>query len=211
MAIALDATSNGNATSTSITIAHTCTGADRILFVGVYYQGGDNFTSVTYNGVALTQIAKVNNGLAIWGALYYLVAPSTGTNNIVVTVSASAFLGAGGVSYTGAKQSGQPDASTTNTGSGTSLTTSVTTVADNSWAILQAQNANDTITASTGSTLRSDHSFGFGVVFDSNGAKTPAGSTSMTFNGSSGTQSAVMASFAPSVAITYQGNFFHVM
>lgn len=85
------ATFGGTAGATSLTIAHTCSGTNRSLYVWTYARNlavGD-VTGVTYAGVAMTQIgltqADTNNDLKLWR----LVAPATGANNVVVTNSGS--------------------------------------------------------------------------------------------------------------------------
>jgi len=125
---------------TSVTFAFSTTGSNRLLLVGVLQvaTGSDVVSSVTYNGVALTRINTVTflNGNRR-NNLYYLLAPATGSNNCVVTLSSGidnsrihAF------SYTGVRQSDQPDASNTNSHempytSTTIANVSVTTVAAN--------------------------------------------------------------------------------
>lgn len=208
MAIAVDATSSGSASATSVTVAHTCSGSDRILFVGLWVQiNSDVVTGVTYNGVAMTQVGKVVNAGTEALYLYMLVAPASGTNNIVASKTGSELIQLGAASYTGAKQTGQPDASTTNTGSGTSLTTSVTTVADNSWLILSAKHTG-AASAGTNTTLRIDQSGnGQASIYDSNAAQTPAGSKSLqTTTGASQTYAHVMASFSPATDIAISVN-----
>lgn len=201
--IAYDATASGNTPlSTTLTFSHTCTGSDRILFVGIDTAGGpDVVTSVTYNGVALTRIntqqtAGTGNRRSY---LYYLPAPTTGTNNIVITVSSSITIRGTSASYINALQSGIPDSSTTNSGSPvSSITTSSTTVADNSWVVSVITNTQGVPTAGAGLTIRStETSTGIG---DSNGPKTPAGSYSITWNiPTAGDIAVCQASFAPTV------------
>ena len=202
MAIAFDTiTTPANVTATSLTFSHTTTGANRILFVGILTGGGDIVTGVTYAGVSMTLVNKniLASGNVIY--LYVLVAPASGANNVVVSQSASAFLDAAAISYTGAKQSGQPDANTTGAGTGTSLTTTLTTIADNSWTveIFRDPNLNQIPTAGAGTTLRNNTQYV--SILDSNGPKTPAGSTSLIANvtSSSTDLGTVMASFAPAI------------
>ena len=204
MAIATDATSNGSASATTVTVSHTCTGDDGILFVGCWIQNStDQMTSVTYNGVAMTQIGKINNAGTDSTYLYYLIAPATGANDIVMTKSGTDLGYVIGSSYTGASQTGQPDASTTNTGATvTSLTTSVTTVADNTWTVLMMKASDSTNSAGTGTTLRIDGPGNDQTgIYDSNGAITPAGSTSLqTTAGTNRSWAHIMASFSPATA-----------
>jgi hypothetical protein len=119
--IQFDATSGGEGNGVaSITFSHTCSGADRILLVGIFHNGpADHVQSVTYNGVPLTRLANTNVSNAFEHELWYLVAPATGANAIVVTHNAiPADLIACAVSYTGVHQS--TPFGTAVTGSGTS-------------------------------------------------------------------------------------------
>lgn len=203
MAIAFDAATDGGlflATS-SATYSHTCTGSNRILFVFVNITSpSTTISGVTYNTVALTHITDSvgspgTNALSSW----YLVAPATGANNIVVSLTGSNNLAVMSSSYTGAKQSAQPDNSTTNEGTGvSSLTTSLITVADNSWTVLSvAQNLGQP-SAGTGSTQRLSSATTDNGLYDSNAAITPAGSTSMAVSlGGSRNITAMMVSFSP--------------
>ena len=136
MAIAYD-----NATTSyhgqSNTVGFTVgSGSNRILFVGIYTansSGGDVVSGVTYAGSAMTRINTVQNtqsGHQCRAYLYYLLNPTSGANNIVVTSSETVGLSA--VSYTGAQQSGVPDASNTGTAnyvSSVNVTTTVATLA----------------------------------------------------------------------------------
>lgn len=216
MAIAFNAAADGGNTVGNLTFSYTSgSGSNRLLVVGIVgdspIAGGglnaDDITSVTYAGVAMTLAIKLAPGthpFNRWLYLYYLLAPATGSNNVVISISGSHFVGAGAADYTGVKQSSQPDATTSQIGAGavTSLTTSITTIADNSWAILveNSYDANAAPNAGTGATRRTfDATFGAWGIFDSNAAITPAGSYSMTtsLNNSVDTISHVIASFQP--------------
>ena len=205
MAIALD-TSVGpqNTTGTSITWSHTCTGSNLILFVGVQGDNVSNLvTGATYNSVPLTLVDKVQGTGDRWVYLFYLINPSTGANNVVVSASGSTALRTTSVSYTGAKQSGQPDAFSTKTETlSVSVTGTVTTVENNCWTVMVARNPTAGCVAGAGATIRGTSAFS--NVFDSNGAITPAGSTSLqvTNGGSATIWEAVIASFAPAVTAT---------
>lgn len=204
MPIAFDAVSTGQSTSLSFNVSHTVTGSQPILFAGIDTNGdGDVITSVAYNGSAMTQIAKLQySSSAEFMYLYYLVNPSTGTNNISVTKSGGASsVRVRGISYTGAKQTGQPDASTTQAGTNTPASKSITTVANNSWSVMFGVNIDANWAASTGSTARGAASNT--QLFDSNAAITPAGSYSMSLT-FAGTRNwgLILASIAPDVAET---------
>ena len=188
MAIAFDAATNGNyngGSANNVTFSHTCTGSDLILLVGIYATSL-NTTGVTYNGVSMTEIGTAfaigSDNLSAW----YLVNPATGANNVVATLSGTGGGQGGSLSYTGASQTGQPDANNTTSGSGTSLTNTLSTVADNSWRAIYAHwSAGGTIVAGTNSTKRGSANTNEGW-FDSNGPITPAGSFAMTVDNSTG-------------------------
>jgi hypothetical protein len=138
MAIALDLDSNANSGSTTVSSliwSHTCSGANRILLVGIAYTGSSaTISSVTYNGVAMTALfgTPIAATSALHVQIFYLLAPATGANNIVVTPSITASIYGGAASFTGVDQSAP---SNTNSGIGTTLSPSVslTTVNDNAW------------------------------------------------------------------------------
>jgi hypothetical protein len=214
MAITFDAATDGGNVNpgTSLTWSHTCTGSLLILFVGFNGDNigaADDITSVTYNGVSMTLAAKQINPASGGDRdtyLYYLLGPATGAHNVVISCTSSHVLQGGAVSYTGVKQSGQPDATAINfevTPSAKTLTTSVTTVADNCWTVL-VEGCFDAANplAGAGSTRRTfDGVNGGWGLFDSNAPKTPAGSTSMTTTRANDPFSLailhVMASFQP--------------
>jgi hypothetical protein len=208
MAIEVDATSaDHSATATSLTFSHTCSGENRVLFVGVIGDTTtDTVTGVTYAGVAMTLVGKNKTTSNRYNYLYYLVAPATGANNVVISQSSSVFIGGASVSYTGVSPVDTIDASTTNLATATSITTSVTTVADNCWYIEVCGVGNSGLTVGAGTTERCivyTAANKFSVMYDGNGVKTPAGSVSLIVN-AVGSQSlgTVMCSFRPSVAST---------
>src|SRR6266852_4225214 len=114
--VARDATTSASAVLTTltntITLAHTSTGSNLVLVVGVSMDifGGTGATvsGITYNTVPLTKAGAHNDALIqrrteIW----YLIAPATGNNNIVVTASIPAgAVGTvvGATTFTGADQ-----------------------------------------------------------------------------------------------------------
>ncbi len=201
MAIAFDAVSSGGGSgATSETFSHTCSGTNRLLFVGGFNQeASSTITGVTYDGEALTEIAsssQTNNSVSLW----YLIAPATGANDVVVTRSSStdALIGVA-VSYTGAKQSGVPDSDNTGgSSSGSSLTISTTTVEDNCWITGIFRNEVAVNSAGSNTTMRNSSSIAMG---DTNADQSPAGSYSIgtTWSGS-GRNVGVVASFAPAPA-----------
>lgn len=205
MAIAFDSTAGQETAITTNVYSHTTSGTNRIIFIGFFTDGTS--PAVTYAGNACTLISfKARPGNTDGQYLYYQINPTVGANNVNISATGATLISAASSSYTGAKQSGVPDASTTNsvTGAVTTLTTTLTTIADNSWTVLTAIADNRGLAAGTGSTLRTaTGALNLQGIFDSNAPITPAGSTSMTVTFTTGSNVAtVMASFAPAVVIT---------
>jgi hypothetical protein len=210
--IAFDAASISTlfASVSSCVVSHTVSGSNRILFAAVLNATGDLIDEAEYNGVAMTLIDKVSVETNIWNYLWYLVAPDTGTHDVVFANSGAATLTTicAASSYTGADQSSPIEADTTNTASGspvTSITTGLTNAAD-AWTILFSRNDAGAQSAGAGSTQRvEDDTYSVGL-YDSNAALS-AGSNSMTVNFSSSPTVAatVMASFCPAAGCSGGG------
>ena len=111
------ATSTGQhvaAGTTTITLPHSTAGSNRVLVVGISMNIANNtgatVSGVTYNGVALAPAGAHNDsGLTRRVEMWYLAAPSTGLNNVVVTVNLPGGTGVLGVvvgaaTFTGADQ-----------------------------------------------------------------------------------------------------------
>lgn len=202
MAIAFDAATDGGLVvpGTSLTWSHTCSGSDRLLRVGVRSTQSitDNVTGVTYNGVALTLIGRVNGGGGFEPrtvSLWELVNPASGAHDVVVSGTSDVIMGES-ASYTGVG-AGHDHFNTAQTGAGSSLSVSVTPVADQCW--IQGVFGNDVgdPSAGTGATERVSAGNGIGL-YDNNAAISPAASTSMTATtGGSGFLVWVAASIVP--------------
>jgi hypothetical protein len=103
---ATEAANTGFVTNTSLTWAHTTTtNSNRVLLVGVTIQSNSStVSSVTYNGASLTKLdagscpnSEFTPSCEV--ELWYLIAPATGTHNVVVSVTAAASIQAGAVTY----------------------------------------------------------------------------------------------------------------
>ena len=208
MAIAFDAAVNGGLVfpGTSLTWSHTCSGSDRILFVGVVGGTTDTVTGVTYDGVAMTLVNKCVAGADFYSYLFYLIAPSTGAHNVVISASSGLIIGLSS-SYTGVSQTGQPDSSSTkiSTVASATYTQSTTTVADNSWTIFHLRESTGRdATAGAGTVTRIEYGAAGAHICDSGGAITPAGSSSLNISNFQGVSppsfAGVMASFKPAGA-----------
>lgn len=134
MAIAIGnrTTSNLNPNGNIQTLAHTMnTGADGLLFVVITMPNTVNFSSVTFDGTAMTQVRNQNfSGLSQRQGTFYLLNPNTGNKNIVVNFSGSQFNSTSilAQSFTGASGIGNDS----NTGALTSPNSQSLTVSENS-------------------------------------------------------------------------------
>ena len=198
-------------TPSSYTYSFTTSGTNRGLVVGVGLQktGGvtDVLTGITYGGTAMTYIDKYQVSSVGYDYFYYLANPATGANNVVISLSSAVtYIFSCCASYAGVSQTGMLDNSSRDqTASGSSLTTSVTSVADNCWNVLYVFAARSDITAGTGSTNRATDANASNIM-DSNSAKTPEGSYSMSASWSSSAAVQFQASIAPYVAASGPAN-----
>lgn len=205
MAIAFDSATamTGNTSVTSKTFSHTCSGSDRILFVISAVQTARTITGITYNSVAMTYIDRKQTDYGNEVELWYLVAPATGTNNVVISVDSASNLTGGAISFTGASQTGQPDASSTSgnpTSGVSSYSPAVTSVADNCFAVVGMICASGaTLTGGTNTSIGSQPEVthaGSAFIY-STGGQTPAGTFTLNVTSSSQVMIGVMASFSP--------------
>jgi len=165
MAITFDSVSSDSVGSpaTTLTYAHTCTGSSLTLIVGVTTNALEAHTSVTYNGVAMTNIATIDS--TVRTSLWRLFNPDTGANDVVVTWgggSGSVFSGAISLAGTNTLSAG---ASANATGSGTAPSVNITTTQENSWIVDSlGVNNTDNFAVNGGQTKRWQISFGAGAT-----------------------------------------------
>lgn len=210
MAIAFDAASGANTASnaSSINWNHTIAGSDTVLFV--FVETGNNSPTVTFNGVSMTQMLTDNTS-GYYSYLFGLVAPSSGTHTVVVTLNSGTNVIVGSsASYTGMNQSLTPDSSNTGNAFGAgNVTLTTTVVGSNAWLIMGAGGGVGTpMSAGSGTTMRDSQAnavpIGDGLC-DSNGT-VGTGSQSLTILNSSPIMSAVIVSMLPSSpSSTYPG------
>ncbi len=135
--------------ATTLAWSHTTTNkAMRMLVVGVVAElatNGCQATGVTYGAQTLTKIAQaatVTGAFVECSSLWYVMAPTVGTNTITVTYQASIpSLAAGAIGLWNIKQAA-PDAFNTSFNDAGATTTSVTSVAANSVAVDVFANGN---------------------------------------------------------------------
>jgi hypothetical protein len=98
--IGLDSVSNGvlNSAATSLTFSHTVGSSrtNRLLVVGVSFRHNDTSLTggVTYNGVAMT-LSGTSTRKECISQIWYLVAPSTGTHDVVIRINQNLVFGDG--------------------------------------------------------------------------------------------------------------------
>ncbi len=202
MAIAYDTSADlGFSFAGSKTTAFTCTGTNRILFVGGWGgSGSSNWTGVTYAGVAMTKVGEAQVPGDRWVYLYILANPASGSNNVVITESGTDGIDAFATSYTGAQQTSTPDASNTVAGTTTNTALSVTTTADNCWGVAAFKYLSAAGTAGANTILRVTTANG-SQAYDSNSALTPAGTLTLNVTHSSTAKAMVMCSFGPALSV----------
>jgi len=126
-AITFDAVTNGNFSSnvSSITFSHTAAAGSNMVLVVFSTQINANPSSATYNAVSMiNQITTSDNDLAG----YYLIAPATGANNVVISYSGAGTFCAGwnAISYSGVDQDDPINLSTSQVATaGTSIFTTI--------------------------------------------------------------------------------------
>ena len=139
MSIVLDTASSAyrGTGATSHTFSFTVgNNANRGLALFIHCFDGDYVSGVTYAGVSMTQLNKVKRGTeANYTYMYYLVAPTTGANNFVVSLSVSARIAWASLSIYNAVQS-TPTVKSTDGGNGTSSTLSNTSTVNGSWHVI---------------------------------------------------------------------------
>lgn len=199
MARAYDTASGTYTTASSVTVAHTTTSnANRLMLTFIFTNDNDGdsdvVSGVTYAGVSMTRYGTYSTTGNQRMTVYGLIAPATGTNNVVVTYTKSTEAGFCTVTYSDFGQVTQPDSNNTGT-SGSPITLSTTVVTANSWLVSMIRfSSSGTGTASTGTTSRSNAGVAFSVG-DSNADKA-SGSQSMTWTGA-GTGYGLIISIKP--------------
>ncbi|KPJ58335.1 MAG: hypothetical protein AMJ46_14330 [Latescibacteria bacterium DG_63] len=213
--------SSGTGNTSSISWSHTMgSGSDGILVVGVSWRntGNDPWTvsSVTYNSQPLIEI---RNDIQLGdppgsrsSALYYLLSPPSGTNDIVVTYSGTPYLSGGGaVSFFNVDQTSPIDAHDGVAGAAATTTpgVTITTITDGAWVVdnLCLREATGTTAAGAGQTERWNRDVG-GIVTagSTEGPVATAGDVTMDWTTGSGNEGYSMSVAALKPACSSSGN-----
>lgn len=188
---------------TSISVGHTCTGANGLLLAWVTGDGTDDVDPPTYGGGTMTLGTKTNGGgEGRYIYLFYLVSPATGSNTCTVTRATSSLLQLDTDSYTGVLGVSPLDVGTINSGSGTLLSGSILTTTNNCWVMSKCRFQQGNTGTMVGGTYR------ISDTGDSNGLITPAQAHSMTWTGNNGNIVYIMASFKPLPGGGYLGKYY---
>lgn len=206
MSIAFDSvTYNVVVTASSQTFSHTNSG--NTVLVGLYHfvagNNGDLVSGITYAGAAMTRVDTITVNANERCYLYIKAGAAAGANNVVVSYTTNVIAETHAISASSAGST-QPDASSTNSGTGTSWTGNVTTIADNAYMIMFARGQANASGMGSGTTNRSITGNGGGVhnpnngFCDSGGVITPAGSNTLTVtSGTSDVWATISCSLSP--------------
>lgn len=212
MAIAYDNKTSGGVaqTASSLTVSHVVSGSNTLLLVLVEWYNSTSVTisGVTYAGTSMTQLrtdtVTVTGSTTLTTAIYYLVAPTSGTNNIVASFSSLVSAQLAGLSLTGVDQSSPIDAHNGTTGSTSSLSISVTSVADNAWgASIGGDQPGRTLTTGSSQTEIFNGSSGNSVAAAGyKGPFSPAGSQTFSYSANASGVWAISAVTIAPAAVT---------
>ena len=142
--IMFDALSTVSDNTTTLTVAHTCNGDNRLLVVAIAIPSSNRpITTATYDGVPLTAGPSCY-GSSGWAFVYYLLNPNQGTHNIVLTRSGSNTFawGSVNVSYNGVRQTGttiESDAEVNHVSTQQIMTATIASMSNGAWGIAIAQ------------------------------------------------------------------------
>ncbi len=179
MAIAFDSSvdgGRGNGVSHSYDFDNS---AGDCVVVNVHSQTGRTVTGITYNTVPMAKAAE-NDAAGVYNTIFVLADnPATGTNEVVITMSASStFIDSQAASYTGTDQDDPIKASDTSTDPSTDdFTETFTTEEENSWVVWSVDNNDGVATAGTDTTSRESDANGHAIM--DSGAARASGSNSV--------------------------------
>lgn len=151
----------------------------------------------TVNGLALASVKTVK-GLATASVKTINGLSAVGGSAVVTKSNASDRLSLSVANYTGADQTGQPDAvNSANTASASSLSYTVTTVQDNCWIMSQAAGTQADLVGTTNFTVLETPSAAW-IFGDSNGSVGAAGGKTVAMTMTSGRIWSASAAYSPS-------------
>ena len=171
-----------------------------VCVVGTTTNNPSSVIGVTYNSVPLTLGIYEGNGSAAprWTYEYYLLNPAAGSNALAVTQSGGDYLVVTAATYTGAKQSGQPDNTAAgSTAAADTLTTGIATNNANAWVTGCGQCPTAVAVGANETQRAYDTSFDTMLQFDSGGPVASPSTTSYTTMGTTTAIINALVSFQP--------------
>lgn len=138
MAIAYDneTTQDSSGYVNSLTFAHSVAGSDRGLAVGVACRTGvADVSGITYNSTSLASETNSENTNVCGVTTWSLIAPSTGSNNVVVSLANFRLLTATAISFTGVDQTDMVEAGVAANNYGVQAEDLITTTTDDAWLV----------------------------------------------------------------------------
>lgn len=230
MALAVDSEESTNTghnaatggTASTLTWSFTNTAGNLLIVAATVNQvGGSNapsFGTVSYNGVAMTQIPSAvftDTANHYISALYYLANPATGSNTVSVTGNPNGsptYLDviAGAISFSGASTSA-PGNPVTNNGSGTSASATLTGTTNGDIIVALCTNGTGVTSMTSPNTKSWLKNVGGADASDNAGLgrdATSGGSITPTFVTSNDIWSVVAAEISPPAAASAKGNVF---
>jgi hypothetical protein len=177
----LSTTTGVSTTTAAITIAHTTSAAsNRLMLVGISHTKDDpTINSVTYGGVALTALGTAQAS-DFRTRIYSLIAPASGTANVVVTFSARPSKGAIVTvsTYSGVNQTTPLGTLAAASGDSATPSVAVTSVSgDLVHDVLTTETGSGTITAGAGQTLNGTAPADVEIVRNRSSRETATGTT----------------------------------
>lgn len=192
---------NGPGGESTMTQAVTVTGSNTFLFVDVRFQATtDQVTGVTCNGVAMTKLQFLNVGIAgnDGNTVFYLFGATTG--NVVASLGTAVGSNLRIASYAGVSNAGLDSSGNFNAGApATTLSISLTSVADNSWMVGMMRNQAGAFTMTSGTDRSASDAV---IIADSNGPIHPAGSATLSGTHTIHYDAAIAVTIAPALTTT---------
>ena len=181
-----DAKVQATEVSSGLTVAHTCTGDDRLIVVAVLVRGAQTVDGVTYDGDALTLAVDheyPGGDMAGRSSIWYLANPATGANDVEISLSGSVQHRVIVSSWTNADQAAPLDGTATGAADSNTASATVTTTVDDTMVVDAMMSEIDGATPSVGSGQTSLFANNNGSWADagSHEAKATAGNVTMSW------------------------------
>jgi len=177
--VAVDSTSTGSTTGSTLNISHTTSGSNRLMLVGVSI--GEDFppsvSSITYDGSKLTSEGFVVSSDGGTVEIFSLVAPSVGTFDVIVTLSGAGDANVGVMTFTDVDQTTPLGTFASASGDDTNGTVAVSSAADELvFGVVTVNALDQNLVPGAGQTEQWDL---FTGVESNGGASTEAGAASV--------------------------------